>query len=280
MQKTVKKGLIMAFCAFILLCGALIPTFTVSARADGVKRYYDGDLISAYAVSSEEVYYSNRTLDDTTTVNNAPTYHANPDLSNSCGPTAGGIVVGFYDKYFENLIPNYTVYYTANGRYKPKDQTYIPAVMQNLYTLMRTNVDDVGVSESDCKSGLKTYVQQHGYNLSYTSIKNSSGVFQFNTVKNAIDSNKVILLFCDEADLISVSNGNGNDTIVSMAVQNNHVMVAYGYCTYRYYDSNNVNFRTDTYLIVSSGFISPGTAFVKANTTTWLDSGYVVTISG
>lgn len=279
MQKTVKRGLVVAFCAFVLLFGALIPTLTVSARADEVKRYQDDSLISTYAVDSEIVYYTNRTLEDNTTVNKAPDYYANTDLENSCGPTAGGIVVGFYDRYFENLIPDYTVYYTATGKYKPRDSVYIPALMQNLYTLMRCNVDDVGVSESDCKSGLQTYVQQHGYKLNYTSIKNSAGTFQMSTVQNAIDNNKVILLFCANAELVTVSYGDGYDKAISLAVQNNHVMVAFGYCTYKYYDSNNVNFRTDTYLVVSSGFMSPSMGFVKVNDTSWLDNGYVVTIS-
>lgn len=281
MSKVIKKGFVLLACAFMLLCGSLIPALTVSASAEETssKRYYDDYSISTYAVDTETINYSKRTYEPVTTTNNAPDYYANTDLSNSCGPTAGGIVVGFYDKYYENLIPNYTAYYTANGRYKVKDKVYVPAVMQELYTLMRTNVDDVGVSETDCKNGLKTYVEQKGYNLSYTSVKNTWGSFQLNTVKNAIDNNKPVLLFCDQAGLIVVSIGDHYDKIVTTVVQNRHVMVAYGYCTLKYYNGLNENFRTDTYLMVSTGLLTQSTAFVQVNTTAWLDNGYAVTIT-
>lgn len=132
MSKVIKKGFVLLACAFMLLCGSLIPALTVSASAEETSsdRYYDEYPISTYAVDTETINYSKRTYEPVTTTNNAPDYYANTDLSNSCGPTAGGIVVGFYDKYYENLIPNYTAYYTANGRYKVKDKVYVPAVMQ------------------------------------------------------------------------------------------------------------------------------------------------------
>lgn len=278
MQKVVKKGFALAVCALIMLCGILVPTLTASAEEATEKRYYDNYSISTYAVDTQYINYSDRTEDFITTDNRSPLYSANTDLSNSCGPTAGGIVVGFYDKYYANLIPNYTSYYPATGKYKTKDSTYIPALMQTLYTLMRTNVDDVGVSESDCKAGLKTYVEQQGYNLSYTSVKSGSS-FQFDTVKNAINNNKVALLFCDEVTLIDIGFGDKYDAIVSMGVQGNHIMVAYGYSTVKYYNGKGVNFRTDNYLVVATGFSEPNTCYVQVNTTSWLDSGYVVTIS-
>ena len=280
MSKVIKKGFVLLACAFMLLCGSLIPALTVSASAEETSsdRYYDEYPISTYAVDSETVNYSRRTYDMVTTTNEAPDYYANSDLSNSCGPTAGGIIVGFYDRYYENLIPGFTPNYT-NGRYKVKDKVYIPALMQELYTLMRTNVDDVGVSEADCKNGLKTYVEQKGYNLSYSSVKNTWGTFQLSSAKSAIDNNKPILLFCDEAGLIIVAQGDHYDRIVTSIVQNRHVMVAYGYCTVKYYNGLDENFRTDTYLMVSTGILTQSTAFVQVNTTAWLDNGYAVTIT-
>ncbi len=282
MSKVIKKGFVLLACAFMLLCGSLIPALTVSASAEETSsdRYYDEYPISTYAVDSVTVNYTTRTNELKTTVNGAPDYYANTNLTNSCGPTAGGIIVGFYDKYLEDLIPNYRVYYPANGRYRIKDDVYIPAVMQELYTLMRTNVDDVGVSEADCKNGLKTYVEQKGYNINYSSVKNVWGTFQLESVKNAIDNNKPVLLFCDEVGLISVSEADHYDKIVTLSVQNRHVMVAYGYSIIKYYNGNNQNFRTDTYLIVSSGLMTPSTAYVQVNTTSWLDNGYIVSITG
>ena len=282
MQKTMKRTIVILFCAFLLVCGSLIPT--LAARADETTepvsdRYYDSYITSPYAVESEFIYYSKRAGDvPVTTTNLAPTYYPNPDLANSCGPTAGAVVVGFYDKYYENLIPNFTAYYPATGKYKPKDKVYVPAVMQGLYTLMRTNIDDVGVSEKDCLNGLEDYIQEKGYQVNYKPVKNSAGAFQFTTVKNAIDNNKPVLLFCDEAKMVSVAVGDGYDKIVTSVIQSKHVVVAFGYNIIQYYNSKNELFRTDTYLVVSTGLSIISVDYISVNSTSWLDNGYVVEI--
>lgn len=282
MQKTMKRTIVILFCAFLLVCGSLIPT--LAARADETTepvsdRYYDSYITSPYAVESEDIYYSRKVGNVPVFTDNAiPTYDPNTDLTNSCGATAGGILLGFYDKYYENLIPGYTTYFTANGRYKPKDRVYIPAVMQRLYTLMRTNVDAVGVSETDCLNGLEDYIEEKGYNVEYKSIKNTAGAFQLNIVKDAVAKNKLVLLFCDEAKLVSVASGNGYDRVVTSVIRSKHVMVAYGYDKIDYYNSKNELFRSDTYLLVATGLSIVSTDYISVNSTSWLDNGYVVEI--
>ena len=86
MSKVIKKGFVLLACAFMLLCGSLIPALTVSASAEETSsdRYYDEYPISTYAVDTESIFYTNRTMDYVTTTNYAPDYYANTDLSNSC----------------------------------------------------------------------------------------------------------------------------------------------------------------------------------------------------
>ena len=64
MSKVIKKGFVLLACAFMLLCGSLIPALTVSASAEETSsdRYYDEYPISTYAVDSETVNYSRRTM--------------------------------------------------------------------------------------------------------------------------------------------------------------------------------------------------------------------------
>ena len=83
MSKVIKKGFVLLACAFMLLCGSLIPALTVSASAEETSsdRYYDEYPISTYAVDSETVNYSRRTYDMVTTTNEAPDYYANSDFS-------------------------------------------------------------------------------------------------------------------------------------------------------------------------------------------------------
>lgn len=239
--------------------------------------YGDSETATMSDITSEQVYYTNKEEDYFTTDNSVPLYTPNTTLSNSCGATGGAIIVGFYDKYYENLIPGYTTYYTANGNYKKIDSTYIPALMVDLYDLMRTNVDDVGVSESDCRSGLRSYVQGKGYSLTYTSIKTGSAL-NMNACKNAFLNNKPILLFCEEVGVASVDQGNGYDNITTMTIANNHIMVAYGYYQIKYYSGSN-NFRTDTYFFVAPGLYGLTVGWVNVDSIDWLNNGYIVTIN-
>ena len=149
--------------------------------------------------------------------------------------------------------------------------------MSELYTLMRTNVDDVGVNESDCCRGLKTYVTNKGYSLSYTSIKNGSGL-NMTACQNAFNNNKPILLFCDQVGVVFVDEYSGYDNITTMGIANQHIMVAYGYYQVRYYNGNT-NFRTDTYFDVATGLNVNTTGWVKVDSINWLDNGYIVSIS-
>ena len=239
--------------------------------------YGDSETATMSDITSEQVYYTDREVEYFTTDNNVPLYTPNTTLANSCGATGGAIIVGFYDKYYENLIPGYTTYYTANGRYKPVDSTYIPALMVDLYDLMRTNVDDVGVSESDCRNGLRSYVQGKGYSLTYTSIKTGSAL-NMNACKNAFLNNKPILLFCEEAGVVAVNEYSGYDHLVTMTIANNHIMVAYGYYQVKYYNGSN-NFRTDTYFFVAPGLYGLTVGWVNVDSIDWLNNGYIVTIN-
>lgn len=241
-------------------------------------RYNDNAVTLASDLSNEQVYYTNREYTYYTTTNGVPLYEPSGALTNSCGATGGAIVVGFYDKYYENLIPNYTSYYTATGKYKSSSSnTYVSTLMSDLYTLMRTNVDDVGVSESDCRNGLKTYVQNKGYSLSYTSIKSGSSL-NMTACQNAFRNNQPILLFCDQVGVVFVDEYSGYDNITTLAVANQHIMVAYGYYQVRYYNGST-NFRTDTYFDVATGLDINTTGWVTVDSISWLNNGYIVSIS-
>lgn len=253
------------------------PSFSASDEIRYGGFYGDSETATMSDITSEQVYYTSKSVDSFSTDNYVPFYTPNTTLANSCGATGGAIIVGFYDKYYENLIPGYTTYYTANGRYKPVDSTYIPALMVDLYDLMRTNVDDVGVSESDCRNGLRSYVQGKGYSLTYTSIKTGSAL-NMNACKNAFQNNKPILLFCEEAGVAYIGEASGYDNITTTPIANNHIMVAFGYYQVKYYNGSN-NFRTDTYFYVAPGLFGLTSGWVNVDSIDWLNNGYIVTIN-
>lgn len=275
-----KKVLVASALAAVLGLASLTPLAVRPASADtasGEKRYYDYVGPATCEVTTQEITFTDRTETYTTTSYNVPYYiMVGSELTNACGAVAGSIVVGFYDRYYENLIPNYTAYY-PNNRYKPADGTYVYGVMESLYTLMRTNVDDVGVSEYDCRDGLQAYVENKGRSLSYSSIK-SGGSFSYSLYKQAINANKPVLLFCTELPIQYVSTGDSYDIVATDTIEGCHIVVGFGYYTVNYYNGSSI-YRTDNYLLIATGLHSNVAYYVNINSTSWLDSGYSVTIS-
>lgn len=232
---------------------------------------------------TETINFTSRELDSNTTVSNVPLYYQTSDLGNACGATAGAIIIGFYDRYYQELIPNYSSYLEVVNRYLSNDNTYIPALMQELYTLMRINVDAPGVSMPDCMDGLNEYVSDKNRTFSYTNVKSSDGI-NLNSYIASIDANKPVILFNGSTDIYKISHGSNSDTLVKSTISNNHVYVGYGYSIISYYNSNG-NFRTDTYLIVACGLSTLTTGYLRVSSTAttvsndWSLYGYSVSIS-
>ena len=256
--------------ACILLFGAWTP-----AKSNLPDRYGEVEIQATKA--GEKISYTYR--DDSVanyTDGGCPKYYQINGLTNACGAVAGSMIVGFNDKYYPNLIQNWESVYASSGKYRLQDSVYIPNLMRELYTLMRTNVDDVGVSESDFKNGLKTYINNHGYNISYQNVKNGKDL-NFDLCKNAIDNNKVIALLAYPGDIYEIAIGTNSDTIVSYNIDGAHIMLAYGYYQVKYYNEKGL-FRTDTYLEIATGLSIMKNALYKINPHN-LSSAYIINIS-
>lgn len=231
---------------------------------------------------TETISYASKDEETVALNYGVPLYYQNPALSNSCGPTAGAIIVGFYDRYYENLIPDYTSYFTSNLKYKPTDRVVIPALMQELYTLMHTNEADVGVNESDCLAGLKTYVQNKSRTISYSSIEKSSKVNEA-SYESAIKANKPVLLFNGETVLYGFSRQTDYDLLTVSKISGNHIFVGYGYNIVTYHLSNG-SVRRDTYMRVACGLMLYDEGYIRVSSTVdshagdWFISGYTVSI--
>ena len=237
-------------------------------------RYADSLLYSTYA--NETVNYTRRVITaEGYTSGNCPFYAGPSDLTNACGAVAGSEIVAFYDKYYPNMITDWTSYYTSTGKYRLQDSTYVPAVMRQLYTLMRTNVDDVGVSRTDFLNGLTSYINSKGYGVNYQSVK-SGNTIDFAQCKNAIDNNKVIALFALPTTLYELAEGTNNDTYMTINISSAHIMVVFGYIQFQYYNASGL-FRTDTYLYAAIGKTGYKFGMYKINSAD-TEAAYIVNI--
>ncbi len=263
-----------AMAASALFC----TTGAVSASAES-NRYsenYDNAVATRVAFDTEEIYYTKREETHIQTTKGVPLYSQMNEYPNSCGPTAGAIIVGFYDAQYENLIPDFYPFYPT-GSYKRHDAVALPKLIGELYTLMRTNVDDVGVSQPDCINGLKTYVRNHGQNLTYNDIKSGSTVSQQKAI-NAVNNNHPSIIFCSKMDICQFGVYSGKDMVVTSHYVGGHVVVAFGVYTVKYYNGTN-NFRTDVYLEVGTGLSEYIRGFMKLSQTGWCNGAYEVIVN-
>ena len=277
-MKSILKKCICSIVAVTALCCsfAFVPTQKASADSVSETRYYDAPGVMVASGTDETITYTRKEDTEIMFPYAVPNYYTNT-YSNACGPVAGANIVGYYDKYYEDLIPNYTAYYTANGRYRRPDTTYVPALIGELYTLMQTNVVDVGVSEAECLDGLQDYVEGKNHSLTYTNIKPLS--FNMVAYKNAMNNQVPVLLFCESTELVNMRQSERMDECIFIISSSAHIVVGYGYREIKYYDENDVNFRTDVYLHVATGWVTNSSGYLKANNTNWLNSAYAVNVS-
>lgn len=267
---------------FIVLVASLVcvgngfaPAAKAAADEPSEQRYYD--TVSLCEVTSEIVTFTSKEEVKVTTVGGCPMYYSN-NYSNVCGPVAGSILVGFYDRYYENLIPDYTSYYTATGKYKTYPATQVADTISSLYTLMRTNVDDVGVSRTDFLNGLTDYVEDKGLTIQYTAIDSGSS-FSYSAYKTSIDANKPVVLFCDNVVLNTFSSpSETSENIVGQTISGGHIVVGYGYYEVNYYNENTL-FRSEKYMLAASGWMNLNYGYINIEEDSWYNNGYSVLIS-
>lgn len=270
MKKLLYFVLVLVLFTSVFVFGAWSPV----AQAQTEIRYADAPIVST--VASTQIYYTSRDIvEERDTAGGAPIYDYTEGFTNACGPLAGTAIVAFYDKYYSNLIPGWDSYYPATGKYRPQVSTYTSPVLSELYTLMQTNVKGDGVSESEFKTGLQTYITNRGYSANYTSAK-SGGSLNYNACKAAIDSNKIIVLFTTPGVVYDLGEFSDHDTLTESSFTGNHIMYAYGYLQIKYYNSSGL-FRTETFLKVSTGRSTISIAYFKVDSSN-LEAAYVVNV--
>lgn len=268
-MKTVRKSIV---CIVVSMSVMLFGAWTLNSEDE--KRYADAPIFSKF--SSETIFYTDKIFGAKNTTNNdAPKYKPISGLTNSCGAVAGSIIIGFYDKYYSNLIVNWDSFF-PNGKYRGQDAVFIPSLMKELYTLMRTNVDDVGVSQSDFLNGLRKYIDGKGYAIDYRSIATKSAL-DYAACKEVIDSNNLIVIFSRPGDVYTIGINAGYDDVTAINISDYHIMVAYGYQEINYYNTNGL-FRTDVYLNVVTGRPGVTSALYKIKPHN-LEAAYSITLT-
>ena len=289
MSLKLQKRLVTLFiAAAVVLANAValvcIPQHCASAQTI----YYldDSNDYSGGGVSyedSEYIYRDSYTVNETYRVYQAPSY-GNGDTSktNFCAATAGTNIVGYYDRFYTNLMPNFEPGMMINGvycYYPDVGFSAVTTVFNTLYDMMDINVGGIGTTGTGFKNGLQSYVQGQGYSLSYTSFYANSKNVNLTAFGNAINAGKVGVLLCTSYNFVYAIVHSDGQTFVSKANSTNaHIMMVYGYITINYYNNGSL-FRTDTYLQASSGFGSGEQGYIKMDDDLDIEEALIVNIS-
>ena len=270
-MKNTKKAQIVALAlSCTLVCGAWGAPVAATAEDN---RYVGGELISTYANETIE-YTSKQVVADINTPANTPQYYnRDSSLTNCCGAVAGAIAVGYYDRYYSNMISDWDSF-IYNAIYTLPDNTYVPATIKRLYTLMKTNVVAEGVSQDEFKSGLTAYAKEQGYTLGYSSLGSGTN-FNYTNYKTAINNNKVSAVFVSPGNVYTISSQSGKDVLAPMSISGKHIMIAYGYYEVKYTIGSTT--RTDKYLHVATGLNLVQKGYYRVSSQ--LDAAYVIEVS-
>lgn len=222
-----------------------------------------------------KVYYTSRSYDSDYLTKRIPHYTNPGDLVNACAAVAGTNILGFYDRYYDNLIPNFTAGIEAYGMYLynlPDDNVY--NAMRELYSDMNGNAN--GISETNFKSGLQTYCAKKNLSCDFTQLL-SSGILNFSSVKQCISENKPLALLLSTYTVTKINGYNGYDSHIYNMFYGNHIMVGFGYyeINYTLTDGSSANYQ---YVKVASGLGDPDEGFFNINYCTNINSAYKVYI--
>ena len=264
---------------FILLFSNIIMNISKSVSAYNNVKYYCGtnylDTGLTYTTIENDIYYDSYEIIDHHLERFCPNYD-NVNHINACAPLAGTVLMGYYDYEFENLIPNFVsgAYYEGIFTYRPRTSK-VQTVKDSLYNLMGTNSIEPGTSVNQFKTGLQSYVNSCGYNITY----NSCGTnFNLQTALGYFNSEIPIALFLTGYEYYP-ENGlfreDGHYSMGGILSISTHVCIAYGYRQLNYYNNGEL-FRSDNYLIVVYGDGTRG--LLALNSNTGIDEAYGIDI--
>lgn len=178
-----------------------------------------------------------------------PTYTFAP-TAGSCAPIAASNIVGFYDRYDENLIPNHKSGNLIGSWYAYAiEDDAVESVIRELHSLMGTTTS--GTTEDEFLDGLESFCKSKGRKMETYSCM-SNGSFSFSKAKSYIeDSNMPIALFLSGYNVGYMSEADHADAYSYYKSDANHVMVGFGYATYIYQTSDGT--LTKNYFNVAAG---------------------------
>ena len=229
---------------------------------------------SGFTEQSETINYSRKETATYSIKGEVPDYDQIKD--SSCANVAGTILIGYYDRLCEELVPDYKTYVKIGSSIMYRSASFeIQAVMEELHTLMETDVNTGGTTYNGFQKGMKSYVNSHGYSYATEDL----GSLDFNKYKSAVENNKPVAVFLSNYSYaVSWKDSGTSEVINSHYSTVAHVVVGCGYKVDTYYNANGQVIATRTYLKVASGWFGYGITYLCLDGKSTLDRANAIII--
>lgn len=257
--KTISKTIVaisiivLAFTAFFAVCFA--PQAANVAFADSVEELsYRG--ASGLVTTTDTFSYSTKTTESYFINSSVPAYYDTANRNYTCAPVAGANLIGFYDRYFPNLVPDIAPGYTRGTRYTYypmlRYETQLQSLINDLASRMGTGSS--GTTLNEFETGMTSYVASKNLNITYIDVTAAQ--------TNALDLENAIVQLKDGNPIAFFTSGinfttftdTGSSVIMTIkSSSDNHVFVAYGYQKVIYYDASGNIVRECISFQTSSG---------------------------
>ncbi len=256
----------------------LMPVATIKTQVES-ERYYSANMYLGDTGEAEGysvvIEFDSYTVTDAHLEKTMPLYQ-NLSQENSCAPMAGALCIDYYDGTLTDLIPNYEPgFYYNNSYYYAGQSSTFNSLKENLYTLMGTNSENPGTSVSQFKTGMKTYVENRGYGITYNNLGSSVNL---TSAYNYLTLQQPLVLFLGSYiyhPASSISLTSNRLSMYTRVKTVGHVVVAYGYQEYHFYKDGEM-FRTEKFLVTVFGDGTQG--FLSVNDVSGIDEAYAINI--
>lgn len=242
--------------SLFVICSAFAPAGFIANKqqlpADEIY-YYDTLYTAGNSIqdtSTINTPYISRTLTSYYQALSCPSYTYAPAVG-SCAAVAAGNLIGYYDRFDENLIPNHvsgnmlsdTNYFIYNI-----EDIYVKQTIEKLYSYITG--DGYGATEDDFKRGLTQFCTEKGKNIQFYSCMSGSS-FDYEKTKDYIEADYPIALFLSGYNIGFMYSTENRDSVSYYTSTANHIMIGFGYENYTYITDNGT--ENYEYLYVASG---------------------------
>ncbi len=263
-----------ALSALLVLCSAAAPASLFGEKKENASIAYE-DTASINGTSEDVTlpYLSRTVISSHSLALMYPSYNYSPAVG-SCGCIAGANILGFYDRYDENLIPDHKsgTQYESTYLYSMEDSAVVK-VIETLYEYMGT--EHVGTTENEFINGMKRYCNEKGKTISFTSCMSSNSL-NFLSAQSMLKANQPIVLFLSGYNTADITMRDNQDTIHYWISEANHIMIAFGYEIFSYATSSgNTRFE---YFEVAPGLSGVIQTYFDINYKTKINDALAVNI--